>query len=319
MTFDADETSIQDGQPKELYLWQLGDTRILLTNATTAEVDGLDTYLPSTITRDQPTYSIEKAGSEVTFEIALGDLNGAALVSAYISRLPEGLTQVAVKKRHPTGDEDFWSGFVVSAVYTDDKLKVLARPLSNLLSKTAPRRGYGKLCQHVFFDSRCTIQRAAHTEPGTVTSIDSTGLVFTVPGIATPEVTYLTGEIKKVGAFDRGMIVAQSGDTFSVRYPIPGIEVNDAVEIVAGCRHDTIDCTAYANVANASGTNIENYGGFPWTPDINLFEKGLDGQGQLGLCAMTQADWDEEIRISGILFPRSVVQADLFAEWQANC
>jgi len=269
MTFASDETSIQDSQPVELFAFTLGTTLVSLTNADEEVTIDVRTYLPASISRGQPTYSAEKPGSELQVQIAIADPNAAAIVQAFIPRPPSGLTSLAVIQRQPTGDRGFWSGKVVSSNYNDEILTLLCRPLSDINSKVAPRRGYGMLCQHMLFDNRCKVNVLDHREIGAVTAISSDGLTFTVPGIAAPTVRYDTGQIQLEGGFAQGMIISHSGDDFTVRYPIPEIEVDSNVVIVGGCNRDTTDCIAYSNIAN--------FGGFPYTPvDRNPFEKGVD-------------------------------------------
>ena len=142
MSFDGDTTSIQDSQIVELYTFTIGSTIINLTNQHVDYVDGPTTYLKSTIGREQPTYSIEKAGSELQIVLAEGDENGADLINAWRARAPSGESAVAVEQIEPTGRRSFWTGFVVSVNFNDDKVTFLCRPLSDMLSKTAPRRGW---------------------------------------------------------------------------------------------------------------------------------------------------------------------------------
>jgi len=47
--------------------------------------------------------------------------------------------------------------------------------------------------------------------------------------------------------------VAYSGSDFTVRYPIPEIEIGSVVRVVEGCKRDTADCTSYGNIVNYGG------------------------------------------------------------------
>ena len=269
MSFSSDETSIQGSRPIELYAFTLGGTLVSLTDASTEQVLTPRTYLPAAIGRNQPTYSAEKPASELTIEVAIGDENAAPLVAAFIPRPPAGLSQVAITQRQPTGDRAFWAGFVTGSNYSGGILKMLCRPLSDIISKTGPRRGFGLLCQHTLFDSRCSLNENLYDQIGTVTAISVDGLTFTVSGISAPTVRFDTGQIQLSGDFAQGMVVAYSGSDFTVRYPIPEIEIGSVVRVVEGCKRDTADCTSYGNIVN--------YGGYPYTPtDVNPFEKGLD-------------------------------------------
>lgn len=271
MSFDGQTTSQEDSTLTELFLITIGNTEIALTNRSTETVfDGL-TYLPSTIDRgSQPTYSIEKAGSEVQISLSEDDEAGAALVSAFRTRAPSGITQLAIVQQESDGStRSFWTGFIVSVSYDNNRATFLARPLSDIITKTAPRRGFGFLCQHVLFDGRCGLNETSFTHNAIVTALDSTGLIYTIPGVAAATATFVSGQLKETAGFAQGMILSRSGDDFTVRYPIPDIGVGIAVQLIEGCDHGTTDCVALGNIVN--------YGGFPYTPeDTNPFDKGLD-------------------------------------------
>jgi hypothetical protein len=269
MSFDTDIRSIEDAELIESYLFIGGTLRLALTTSNTSFDVAPDTFLPSAIARSQPTYSIEKAGSELQIIIAQDDEAANELVSLFVPSPPEAILSVAVKQHTPTGDRGFWGGFVVSSNYNDEKLVLLCRPLSDILTKTAPRRGYGRNCQHVHYDARCSLTEGAFTQSGAITAIDATATQFTVPGISAASVRWDTGTIRAQLGFEQGMIIDQTGDVFTTRYPILNLEVGEDVFLIEGCKRDATDCAAYNNAIN--------YGGFLYTPDEqNPFEKGLD-------------------------------------------
>lgn len=269
MSFDSDTTSLQDSQPIELYAFTLGADLVRLTNRHDDYVDGLFTYSASTVGRNQPTYSIEKAGSEMQISISEGDAAAADLINAWRSRAPSGQAAVSIVEVEPSGQRSFWTGFVVSVNFNDDVVTFLCRPLSGILSKTAPRRGFGRLCEHTLFDGRCGLVAASFTQLGTITGLTSDGLTYTIPGLVAETITWVSGYLKEATGFAEGMVIAQSGDTFTVRYPIPELQIGTSVLVVEGCDHSTTDCVA--------ASNILNFGGFPYAPDdVNPFDKGLD-------------------------------------------
>ena len=117
-------------------------------------------------------------------------------------------------------------------------------------------------CTHIFGDAGCGIALVDHTYAGTVSAIDSTGTVLTVPEFASlPD--SLQGGFLRVGQAVR-MIVAHTGSSITLLSPIIGLEVGASVSGVAGCQLTFAACSHYNNIAN--------FLGFDLIPILNPFD-----------------------------------------------
>ena len=130
MPFDTDETSIQDGEPIHLYRFQIGDTPLFLTDSMQQQTDGLDTYEPSSINRGNVGFSITKAGSELQFDLSIGDVAAADLVNAFVSRPPSGLT---------SGAPEDWSQFGRALALSGTRLLVASPNAEDFAGDTVGR------------------------------------------------------------------------------------------------------------------------------------------------------------------------------------
>ena len=269
MTYDSDERSQRAGKPIELYRFSLGTTTVLLTNSGAVQTFQSQQYLPAAITRSSPTYSPEKVGSELTIELAIGEQNAAPVADAFIRQPPAGLSRVVLFRVHPTGSVTWWRGFVVSSSEDQRTVSLLCRPFGDIVTKTAPRRGFGVLCQHVLFDGGCKLSEANFAQVVSVIAVSADRTQITVSGLSAPQVRYDGGTLSRTGGLERGLIIGEAAGVITLRYPLAGVNVGDTVEVVEGCRHDLTDCTAFANTIN--------FGGFPYTPlGRNPFARGLD-------------------------------------------
>lgn len=265
MSFDALEQQGSGAQPYELYLFQGTGIFFALTSADEQITYLGNTYLPSTITRSEQEQTNEVVSGQM--KIYLPEAHPlAALLLPY---LPTSPIAVTVYGSH-YGDSEtvvLFTGTVASARYTD-QCELTCNSSQYLLQRKIPRQLYQSPCGHIFGDAGCTIDLAAHTYPGEVSVIDSTGTVLTIPGFASlPD--SLTGGYLRFGNFVR-MIVANTGDSVTLLSPISGLQVGSSVLGTAGCQLTFAACQAYKNSFN--------FLGFDLIPEINPF----DGSASVG-------------------------------------
>jgi len=284
MTFESQEESIQSARPVELYEVVVGNTTFRFTNSERAISFSGQTFQPVPADRTQPTVNQDEPGAEVELRLPTNHPTTQALTLLFVPRAPEaGDTRVRMWKTHQ-GDPDsefqlFYVGFVVSANYDNGGLvtEFKCQSLGALFTLQGPRKTWGTQCNHELYDSECRLEAADFTSVGTVSAVAADGVTYTVSGVPSPTVRFNAGEFRKQGTLATRLIVGYTApDTFVLQYPAPEIQVGDTVEVIEGCEHNLTDCQAFPNAAEASGTNVENYGASPFTPPLNLFTKGGD-------------------------------------------
>jgi len=286
MPFSTQEESLESGRPIEIFEFTVGQTIYRFTSTETVINDGVNNFQPIPITRTEPKVNQDEPGSSVIIQMPTNEVNAQQFARAWVSRAPvTGDTRVRIWRHHTNDGSSqfqlFWIGYLVAVTYEDNGflLSIQCRSLDNLFTLQGPRRNWGPLCQNQLYDRFCTLSEIAYTVTGAITAVAADGVTLTVPGLSAPTVTRVGGEIRIPGTLSTALIIAVSGDDYTIQYPDPNFEVGKTVQLVEGCDHSTSNttgCAAFPNGGETSGTNIENFGGTPYTPPVNLFTKGGD-------------------------------------------
>jgi hypothetical protein len=246
-------------------------TDVFYTSAdATIAYDG-DDYLPAIITRGV----IDAGGQEIrdsNLELRLpSEHEVAGWFAITTDQRPVTVTMYRV---HRTDLTDAITPDVtrVTKIRFEGKSCILTCATAGLrvLNRETPRQFFSIACNHVLYSDRCGVSKVARTLAATVvTNVSSDGLQVTVTGVDAYAVDRVV-----VGCFVSGVlaphgrqpvtIVGQAGDVLTLIRPIPGLAVDDVVDVIEGCARSVAACNAH--------NNIENYGGFPGIPVRNPFD-----------------------------------------------
>jgi hypothetical protein len=264
MSFDALETSIEDGQPIELYSFESAVYSFYYTNNHDAVVYGGNTYLPLQIERDTIQISAVTV-SPYEFNIRMPrDCDFADLYSKPFS--PPDL-RVRVRRRH-RGDSETRLLFIgetirynplsggIFEVTSVSKLQML---LNRRMQ--ANRYNSGK-CVHELYDNRCKVVKADFTYTTTVAALPGpTNQYIEVANDHVADEFLRLGDIIINGEYR--LILSNFANVIKVRYPFTEIEVGMPVTLVKGCLHTKRMCINDFD-------NIVNFGGNPLSPSVNV-------------------------------------------------
>ena len=267
MTYDAQEQLGSGVQPYELFLFQGTGLNVPLTSADRAITYLGNVYVPASIERNEVDQSSEVTSG--TIKIFLP--KDHPLAQMFIPYLPVSPITVIVYGSHYTDLDGetvaLFTGTVASARFTD-QCELTCTSSQYLLQRKIPMQLYQSQCAHVFGDAGCTINLADHTYSGTVSAIDATGTVLTVPGFASIPDSLKSGTLAFAGQLR--MIVAHAGAQVTLLSPIVGLIAGSAVAGTAGCALTFSACAVYKNIAN--------FLGFDLIPEVNPF----DGSASVG-------------------------------------
>lgn len=275
MTYTAKELSEIEGSPAELYEFRLaGEAFRYTSQSATVTVGGLD-YEPAAIKRDNPKLTEERSGIQLHVTVP----TSLSIASAYISIVPAGRMTLTIFRQHRTDTPTpetitFWKGFVTSVKFKDELAEMVCEPIQSLFSREIPRQSYQTLCNHVLYDSGCRVSRATFSDNVTVSAINATGDVLTLDSLSTArpaDSEFFTGGFVERADGDKRLILDYTFATDEVRILLPfdGLAVSEVVTARAGCAHDIDTCVD-------KFSNVLQFGGFPWSPDLNPFEVGVD-------------------------------------------
>lgn len=287
MTFIAFEQSQRDGKPVELFLFQRPGTATGegFTNALNDITIAAQFYTANSISRDEVSYARESNAGEMKITVPT-TLN---FVRRYIIIAPADRYTVSVFRRHVTDagtleTVTWWKGFISQVVFEGSTAIISCKPLIELLSRQGPRMTFQQPCNHVLYDSRCTVVENSFRFQGVPSVISADGLDYTFAGLSTspPQNVapsgfqsefYVGGFIRAQDLVDHRLIVAQSGNVLTVQFAFLDSQAGTILDVFAGCDHQLTTCAL-------KFSNDINHGGHPYLPDRNIFEKGLDSTGR---------------------------------------
>jgi len=265
MSFDALEKSGYGAQPYELYLFQTTGLSFALTSAENPITYLGQIYTPTTITRTEAEHSNEVVSGQIKVYIP----KDHALAQLCIPYLPSAPIAVTVYGSHYSDTETvvLFTGAIASARFTD-QCELTCNSATYLLQRKIPQQLYQSPCSHIFGDAGCGSDLTTHTFSGTITAIDSTGTVLTIPAFASLPDSLKAGYLKRGSDFR--MVVDHSGSTVTLISPIPGLAAGAVVAGTAGCALNFSTCAHYGRTSS--------FLGFDLIPTVNPF----DGSASIG-------------------------------------
>lgn len=279
MTFIAQETSVEAGAPIELYTITIG-TELPPTRYTNNNIDiTVDSLLYSAraISRTKIVEERSKKGDQINVTLPGDD----ALVRRYVSAPPGARVELELTQFHRTdGAEEIitqFKGRILTVDFSDDNHKAIlvVKGLTGALARTIPRFSYQGLCGHFHYDSRCKV---SDTNPAfekflVVTAVSGKILTFGASPSAGSFGSdfFQAGFIEFEGDFRKVTEQGGVGDNdLTLMLPFTTSPINATVRVLAGCQlRIAADC-------RDKYSNVLNYGGWPYVPLLNLFEKGID-------------------------------------------
>ena len=268
MTFQVQEESVEAGRPIELYEFTIGAEVIRYTSAENDHIPpfNANTFFSRAISRNNPSVTTEDRRQTLELMLPTDD----DLARRFID-VPPGPEVTLEVTRYHVGDTEayiIWQGKIIGAAYTQEGGACMLSGVTDeaAFSRPIPRFKYQGLCNHVLYDTLCTVVRTSFKYTAVVSAV--VGNTITVTGLSANGADWAVGGYVDNGASDFRMVVDQSGDTLTLFLPFGTSPLGSSVDVYAGCDH-TID------TCNTKFTNSVNYGGFPFVPTFNPFERGL--------------------------------------------
>jgi uncharacterized phage protein (TIGR02218 family) len=270
MTFDAEEKSIESGQPVELYEFIIGATTFRYTSAEDIITFNSQQWLPRQISRNAPIQSTDERKGRLQVSLPSDD----DVASRFIGIVPGELMTLTVTRTHRgdlTEGYVLWKGRVTGAVYLKDGAECQLEGLTTeaAFSRPIPRFKYQGLCNHVLYDTGCGLTASSFQYTGNVSAIS--GNIITVDGLfASKGAQWARGGYIEFGTgVDFRLVLAQPDDNCTLLLPFndTGL-VGQNVKVFAGCDHTLAVCLS-------KFSNVDNYGGFPYVPTKNPFTTRL--------------------------------------------
>ncbi|HEY9819104.1 MAG TPA: phage BR0599 family protein [Candidatus Obscuribacterales bacterium] len=268
MTYNAQEDSVADGQPLYLYTFaRNGVSTVYLAASQNDEVYGGNTYLASEINHSniKTSRNLERQELEVTVartntQVSTMEAEGSARVSLTISRVhrTDGTDELAV----------VWKGIVQQVRRNgDDKVFVCNSIMSDLTRQTLHARAQ-RTCRWVHYGDGCGLTLADFQDPYTASATSGNTVTLTTTPAAPTSLSYDSGILTFNG--ENRTIDSVSGTTVTLLEPFEALADaitaggNQAITLAPGCTLNQTSCAAFGN--------LDNFGGFPYFPNIGAFD-----------------------------------------------
>lgn len=263
--FDDLEEGVSSSAPVEGYKFTGSFKTYRYTSADRSILINGELYLPVAVSRSRV-----KAGTQEDDNLSL-DLEipfDVDVIRDYAyAQTPPRLTLEVFRQQQDDPENAwslFWTGIVRGFSVSGRTAKVQVPSIFSLaLQGEIPNVYYQAPCNHVLYDGRCGISRAANKYDAVVQTVTGAAITLT----AAPATTGIlaAGEIVNVRNGERRLILSNAGSTINIGYPFVDLLPGDAVELVKGCDHSLETCKAKFD-------NVINFGGFPYIPSDNPFE-----------------------------------------------
>lgn len=174
MAYDDIEDSVDNGEPLFFYefIYDVAPGAAYRYVADTQRrVMGGKVWQPFAIKHDEITVS----GSLDKQTLTVTARNDIAITALYIAGSPSREVQVNIWRGHAdTADIVMeWTGRLLNCMWKGPDIEMSCESLSTALTAIGLRRKYQRGCPHSLYGKACRASRLAHTESGTVTTVNN--------------------------------------------------------------------------------------------------------------------------------------------------
>lgn len=271
-SFNTLETSVERSRPIELYEFQIGASTFRYSSTEDLITIGTEEYEPEAITRS----GLEQGSDQSTRTLTITMPADNVFAEQFINVVPGERASVNVYRYQRDESPAFnttvllFKGIVQSVRFPNDgnTAEIAVRSIEAALNRNVPRFTYMGMCNHILYDASCGVNPSSFNHIGLVTALS--GNDVTVTGAGASGFDFVGGYARPTGANDFRMILAQSGDVLTLLLPFADSIVGGNLQLFAGCDHLAAgDCALVFD-------NVINFGGFPFVPNRNVFQTGLD-------------------------------------------
>jgi uncharacterized phage protein (TIGR02218 family) len=265
MTYLAQELSEYGAQPIELYEFTYGSYTYRYTSSDQNITYNLNEYEAVPIKRDniERNQDIDRINLniQISKEIDITDL--------FIAAPPSTIMNVTLRRLHYTDSSEeaviLWVGRIVNIKYNEGYVDFRCESIQTSIKRPALRRFYQSNCPHILYGDDCTLDSDTYKVTCTVDSYSGIEIVSST--FSTYDDGYFKGgyvSFYNTYFYETRFIIDHTGDIITINLQWPNLSSSDSIDVYPGCDHTLSTCENKFN-------NLNNYGGFPYHPDLNPF------------------------------------------------
>ena len=271
MSYDAENTSVESGEPIDLITFSIGTDNFRFTTTEDDIVVLSLTYDSVAITRE--VVEIGKEARTQTVSIKLPSTHPFA--QKFIGVPPGQKTTCTIRTVHRGDLTDVRTEFtgLVRTVGLDQlgaETEIHVMPLTGALLQVVPRFIFSGMCNHVLYDSGCGVLRSSFTHTG-VGATTSDARIITVSGLdGAKGIGWATGGYCEFNGDARGVFRQIATNQLVLPVPFKDDVGGQTISVYAGCDHEYDgDCAPVGS--GGKFNNQARFGGFPFVPTKNPF------------------------------------------------
>lgn len=265
MTYLADEQSVHNSEPIELYDFTRGASRFPYTSAAEDILFNSSIFTATAMERSKIEDSGELGRSSITVTMP----RDTAFLIDYLVSPPSEVTTLTLYRKHRHDDDAsaviIWIGRLLNLNWLDSTVELECEPVFTSIRRLGLRRQYSRSCTHALYSNKCGVNNTAYKLTGQVIGLSSNVVSVNLAG--SHDDNYYSGGYVQwdyQGRKEKKMILSQIGTSLTLGgFPV-GLVGGDTVEIFPGCNHTMAAC-------NDKFNNVLNYGGQPFIPVKNPF------------------------------------------------
>jgi uncharacterized phage protein (TIGR02218 family) len=237
MSYTARESSVCDGKPFELFLFQTLDQTWRVTSADVGRAHLGHDYTPEAITRTETQKSSETKGNNIKVSIRR-DHPIAGLFRAYMPVTPLSLV---VYRGHDSESEIVvaFTGRVTQANMID-VCELTCAPEEDVLRRALPTTVFQTPCNRIIYSAACGVTRSSFRVDGLISAVS--GVEIHASAFDSGVDGYLTNGYVEIGNMRR-MIIHHVGDKVTLIAPmLLPLVIGDAISAYPGCARTHSDC-----------------------------------------------------------------------------
>jgi len=274
LTYSAKETSSADGQPLLLFHFSIGPLKYLYNTSDVPVTYSGSVYEPGNLSSS----SIRQASGVYRENITISTTKDLTVLELFLGRSLPTVMTLTIHSKHDSDAEvvQVWQGRVVGRRLQGNQATISAESFSTIKKRTGISRKYGTSCPHFLFGSACSADINTYSHNTTVSSVDSnTALTFASvhASAAADDSYYPGGYIRYTDTFSLTRTVMITGYTSATKqttfvHALTDVEVGTPITLVPGCDKALTTCR------DKFGNNVVNFGGWPYSPNDNVFVTG---------------------------------------------
>jgi uncharacterized phage protein (TIGR02218 family) len=270
-TFPDFEESAEGSEPIETYAFAVGSDAFNYTSADENLTIGVTLYQAETISHSAITEGGDRRNRTVTVKLPTTN----SLAASFIE-IPPGQTATVSIFRYqedvltPAQQVLVFKGVLENVRYVGEgqEAELIFKTIEAAVAGNMPRRTFTTTCNHLLYSPGCGVDPSTHVHDGNVSAV--VGSVITVDGLNASGIDATGGYAQPDGVTDFRLVIAQSGDDITVLLPFASDPTGTTLRVFRGCDHLIDgDCAQVFD-------NVLNFDGFPYVPNRNVFERGLE-------------------------------------------